>query len=143
MNSSSRTRTYNLAVNRNGWGARRKARKSFVFSILAKSWVFASLRIQTRFFARYRGIDIAKRYKTVAQRRPILRSLGGWLSEVEWPRSLVMRSRGKCNWLRLHMTNGLGIRRLRGDLRIIRGLITLVLRGARATGLSATCQTKR
>lgn len=46
----------------------RKAQKSFVFSILADSATFATLLICSRFFARYRGIDMQKRYKTVVRK---------------------------------------------------------------------------
>jgi hypothetical protein len=62
-NSPSRTRTSNLAVNPPA--ADRKAQKSIVFSILASFWIFARVRILSRFFASYRGIRSAKRYETV------------------------------------------------------------------------------
>ena len=38
--------------------------KSIVFSILASFLIFARVRILSRFFAFYRGIRTAKRYKT-------------------------------------------------------------------------------
>ena len=64
-NSPSRAQTYNLAVNRKHSEKCRKAQKSIVFSILASFWIFARVRIRSRFFASYRGIYGAKRYKTV------------------------------------------------------------------------------
>jgi len=63
-NSPSRTRTYDLAVNPDVHRDR-KAQKSIVFSTLASFWIFARVLILSRFFARYRGIRSAKRYKTV------------------------------------------------------------------------------
>ena len=78
-------RTYNIAVTRNGRGVSQKAQKSFVFSILATFVMFASVRIYSRFFARYRGIRSAKQYKTLGQTRAILRVLGDLLGRDEWP----------------------------------------------------------
>jgi hypothetical protein len=65
LSSPSRTRTSNLAVNRKHSENCRKAQKSIVFSILASFLIFARVRILSRFFAFYRGISSAKRYKTV------------------------------------------------------------------------------
>ena len=59
-------RTYDLAVNPDVHRDR-KAQKSFVFSILASYWIFARAITLSRFFARYRGIRGAKRYKTVVK----------------------------------------------------------------------------
>ena len=64
-NSPSRTRTYDLAVNRKSSKTCRKAQKSIIFSILASFYIFARVRILSRFFASYSGICSAKRYKTV------------------------------------------------------------------------------
>jgi hypothetical protein len=50
---------------RKSMGTSRKAQKSIVFSILASFLIFARVRILSRFFASYRGICGAKRYKTV------------------------------------------------------------------------------
>jgi hypothetical protein len=83
-------RTYNLAVNPPL--ADRKARKSIVFSILASFWVFARVRILLRFFASYRGISSAKRYKTVvvSWRFAGQQELGG-LSAMSLPHILCLR----------------------------------------------------
>ena len=57
-------RTYDLAANPDVHRDQ-KAQKSIVFSILACFYIFARVRILSRFFASYRGICSAKRYKTV------------------------------------------------------------------------------
>jgi len=59
-NSPSRTRTYNLAVNLPSAG--RNPQKSIFFSILANFFIFAGVRILSRFSASYRGIGSANRY---------------------------------------------------------------------------------
>ena len=127
-------RTYDLAVNRKSLGAYRKAQKSFVFSILASFWIFARVRIYSLFFAFYRGIWSAKRYKTVVQLEPVLRGYGDLLGRDEWPHSsvncLLRPFHGVARkFVEVHLKIGVAVR---GQIRLF---AVILVRGIKAMRL--------
>jgi len=126
-------RTYNLTVNPDVHRDR-KAQKSIVFNILASFSIFARVRILSRFFALYRGIRSAKRYKTVVQLEPVLRGHGDLLGRDEWPHSsvncLLRPFHGVARkFVEVHLKIGVAVR---GQIRVF---AVILVRGIKAMRL--------